>query len=89
MNKYRIVRQISFGLPYVLGEFENFHKCYMFFLKTLKHEESSIRELRSIGYYVVNDFYKNQYNLTKDCIKYSLQIRKNGKWVVLRLQDIY
>ena len=36
MKKYRIIRQISGGLPYSVKEFEDFHKCYMFFKKIIK-----------------------------------------------------
>ena len=60
MKKYRIIKQIEYGMPYTLGEFDTFHKCYMFFLKVIKREEENVKNLSSSGYYVVNDFFENK-----------------------------
>lgn len=88
MVKYRIVRQIETGNPYILGEFDNFHKCYMFFKKVIKQEEEKVKNLATCGYYVLNDFYKNKYNLTKFSIKIKIEKRKGKYWHILRLEDI-
>lgn len=88
MKKYRIVKQINEVTPYILGEFEEFHKCYMFFLKIIKEEEQKIKDFRSSGFYVVNDFYKNKYSLNKFCIKIKIEKKKGKCWHTLRLQDI-
>lgn len=88
MKKYRIIKQISGGLPYSVKEFEDFHKCYMFFKKIIKIEDENVRELRSFGYYVVNDFYKNEFQLSKDVVKIKIEKKRGKHWHCLRLQDI-
>lgn len=88
MKKYRIIKQISGGLPYSVKEFEDFHKCYMFFKKMIKIEDENVRELRSFGYYVVNDFYKNEFQLSKDVVKIKIEKKRGKYWYCLRLQDI-
>lgn len=88
MKKYRIIKQISGGLPYSVKEFEDFHKCYMFFKKIIKIEDENVRELRSFGYYVVNDFYKNEFQLSKDVVNIKIEKKRGKHWYCLRLQDI-
>lgn len=88
MEKYRIVKQKSEATPYILGKFDDFHKCYMFFLKVVKEEQQKVEDFSSCGFYVVNDFYKNKYNLSKFCVKIKIEKRKGKCWHILRLQDI-
>lgn len=88
MKKYRIIKQISYGTPYSLGEFDTFHKCYMFFLKIIKQEEENVKNLTSSGFYVLNDFYENKYNLSRFSIKIKIEKKRGKSWYTLRLQDI-
>lgn len=88
MEKYRILKQLNNSTPYTIREFDNFHKCYMYFLKVIKNEEENVRELRSCGFYVLNDFYKNNYILTKDCIKLKIEKKKGKCWRTCSLKDI-
>ena len=88
MKKYRIIKQIEYRMPYTLGEFDTFHKCYMFFLKVIKREEENVKNLSSSGYYVVNDFFENKYNLTKFSTKIKIEKKRGKYWYTLRLQDI-
>lgn len=88
MEKYRILRQINNATPYIIKEFDNFHKCYMYFLKVIKNEDENVRELRSLGYYVLNDFYKNNYILTRECVKLKIEKRIGKSWKTCSLKDI-
>ena len=49
MKKYRITKQLSNGLPFVVEEFDNFHKCYMYFLKIVKLENEKVNNFSSSG----------------------------------------
>ena len=88
MKKYRIIRQISNGIPYTVEEFDNFHKCYMYFLKMIKEENLKVKQFKSSGFYILNDFYKNEYNLNQNTIKISIEKKKGKGYSILRLQDI-
>ena len=54
----------------------------------IKIEDENVRELRSFGYYVVNDFYKNEFQLSKDVVKIKIEKKRGKYWYCLRLQDI-
>jgi len=88
VKKYRIKKQISNGLPFILGEFEDFHKCYMYFLKIIKSENEKVSNFSSCGFYVLNDFYKNKFELNANCIKIKIEKRIRKQWKILRLEDI-
>ena len=88
MKKYRIAKQISSGIPFTLRDFDNFHKCYMYFLKIVKMEKENVNAMKSSGYYVLNEFYKNEFVLSANCIKLKIEKRSRKEWKILRLQDI-
>ena len=54
----------------------------------IKIEDENVRELRSFGYYVANDFYKNEFQLSKDVVKIKIEKKRGKHWYCLRLQDI-
>lgn len=88
MKKYRITKQISSGIPFTLRDFDDFHKCYMYFLKIVKMEKENVNAMKSSGYYVLNEFYKNEFVLSANCIKLKIEKRSRKEWKILRLQDI-
>lgn len=88
MKKYRITKQISNGTPFVVNEFDNFHKCYMYFLKIVNLENEKVNNFSSSGFYVLNEFYRNEFALHANCIKIKIEKRTRKEWRILRLQDI-
>ena len=88
MKKYRITKQISSGIPFTLRDFDDFHKCYIYFLKIVNMEKENVNAMKSSGYYVLNEFYKNEFVLSANCIKLKIEKRSRKEWKILRLQDI-
>lgn len=88
MKKYRITKQILSGRAFVVREFEDFHKCYMYFLKMIKEENSKVNDFSSSGFYVLNEFYKNKYELHANSIKIKIEKKIRKEWRILRLEDI-
>lgn len=77
MLEYTIVIQKGKGRPYSLHTFDNFNACYCKLLEMIKTPKVNME------YYVLNDFYKNEYIPFIDNItKYTIKVRNVSEWEI-------
>lgn len=77
MEEYRIVKQIGDSKPYSLYIFNNFNDCYMYLLKLIDIQQTSVNK----KYYVTNSFFKNKYPpFINGIIRYTIEVREVDSW---------
>ena len=82
--EYRLVIQNGNAKPYSLSTFDNFYDCYCQLLSMISMQSRWIHN----EYYVLNDFYKNEYPpFLKDIRKYKIEVREVGTWRIYSSKD--
>ncbi len=77
MKEFTIVIQHGKARPFTLHSFDNFESCYGKLLEMINIDKVNKE------YYVVNDFYKNEYvPFLHDITKYTVKVRNVSEWEV-------
>ena len=75
MKEYTIIIQHGKGKPFSLHTFNNFDLCYCKLLEMINTPKVNME------YYVLNDFFKNEYTPFVDNItKYTIKVRNVSEW---------
>lgn len=80
---FRIVKQYGLAKPFVLNEFNNFDEC----LKSLYNYIDIQKDCFDYKYYVLNNFYKNEYSYLEPIVKFSIEELKNNEWVLFQNEN--
>lgn len=77
MKEYTIIVQYGSGKPFQLYTYNSFESCYCALLSIINTNRSKKE------YYVINDFYKNEYTpFLKDITKYTIKVRDVTEWEI-------
>ena len=78
MREYRIIKQIGNARSFTLWTFTDFNACYFKLIELINNQSLQVNK----HYYVFNDIFDNQMDLTPDCIKYWIETREVNEWVL-------
>lgn len=78
MKEYRIIKQIGNARAFTLWTFTDFNACYFKLIELINNQSLQVNK----NYYVFNDFFDNQMELTEDSIKYWIETREVDNWVL-------
>ena len=84
MKEFWLVIQHGNAKPYSLWTFSTFEGCYSKMLEFIFYKKKSVRP----EYYVLNDFYKNEYQpFLADITKYKIEVRDVNDWKILHEKE--
>lgn len=81
-EKYRITIQQGLAMSYSLFEYNNLYECIKKLKELIKDEKENERK-----YYVLNNFYKNEYEYIEPIKKFSIEELINNKWVLFKKSE--
>ena len=77
MLEYRIVQQIGKGKPFCVDVFNDFNSCYDCLINHIEYRKTCVNN----KYYVLNDFFENEYELIFDNMhKFVIEVREVQNW---------
>lgn len=77
MKEFRIVVQNGKAQPYSLWTFQTYEACYLKLIELINDKKKSVKN----EYYVINDFWKNEFDpFYADITKYKVEVREVKEW---------
>ena len=78
MKEYRIITQYGKGKPFSLETYTNYEICIIKLNEYIERQKQLDRK-----YFVLNNFFENEFQLDYDTTKYKIECREVEEWTEL------